>query len=205
MDQPDVHTAIAVCESFLARLSSLEDAMIDMADHTDPDPELDAADADPEYFGNNDMYRTTFAMVVAVSFDPRSWRHYTILLQYQQLLSNSVIREFWVLFEPTNARYQAAVGRWGSWEVVGARWPFKVPAKTKAGDVAHVCSGMWAALRVLASAALMEEARVGLCQFDVLAEGGVARRDVTRLPVEGVGTRLVAWAGRLWGVKMKQD
>lgn len=208
MDQQHANAAIAVCTSFLARLSSLQDAIIDIADDVDPDPELDPNDGDPEQFSSNDIYRTTFAMVVSEEFDPRSVRHQAILLQYHRLLSHSVHHEHWVLFEPASAQYQAAVERWESWAAVGARWPFEVPEKTEARDVVRVCTGMWKALRMVAAAALREEARVGLCEFDVLAEGGVARRGVAGVAdvtAEGVGARIVGWAGRLCGVKTKQD
>lgn len=37
---------------------------------------------------------------------------------------------------------------------------------------------MWAALRVVAAAALRKENRVWQCEFDVLVEGGMVRRGV---------------------------
>lgn len=73
--------------------------------------------------------------------------------------------------------------------------------KTEAGDVARVCGEMWAALRVVAAAALREEGRVGLCEFDVVAEGGVVPTGVaemTEWAVTGVGAWLVGWVGEAW-------
>ncbi|KAL0631755.1 hypothetical protein Q9L58_009384 [Maublancomyces gigas] len=206
MDQQQ--RAIAVCESFQARLSSLDDAMYNTIDDMDPDPELEATGFVPQHFSTNDAYRTTFTVVLAEQFDPRNWRHYTILLQYWHLLNYSVVLDFSLLHYPSQAGFQEAVGRWGSWEAVDARWPFEVPVQTGAGDVARVCRGMWAALRVVAAAALREEDRVGLCEFDVMVEGGVVSRGVpesTEWAAEGVGARLVGWVQRGLGVKMKQD
>lgn len=206
MDQQQAHVAIAVCKSFRARLSSLDDAMYDAIDDKDPDPELDTAGVVPQHFSSNDAYRTTFTVVVANQFDPRNWRHFTILSQYWHLLDYSVFLDLSLLHYPAEAGFQEAVRRWGSCEAVDARWPFEIPVQTGAGDVTRVCRGMWAALRLVAAAALREEDRVGLCEFDVMVEGGVMRRgvaDTTGSAAEGVGARLVAWVQRGLGVKLK--
>lgn len=196
--------AIAVCKSFLARFSSLLDAMIDMVDDIDIDA---AGNDDPQNFSSNDVYRTTFTTVVTEAYDARSWHHYTIIWQYRDLLYRSVCRDFSLLHTPADACFQATVERWGgSLDAVEALWPFEVPRKTGAGDVASVCREMWAALRAVAAAGLREEARVGLCEFDAVAEGGVARRVVVMECVaEGLGARLADWVGRRLGVKLKRD
>lgn len=204
----DRQHAITVCESFRARLSSLDNAMYNTIDDMDPDPEFEATGVVPQHFGSNDAYRTTFTVLLAEQYDPRNWRHYTILWQYWQLLDYSVFQDLLLLQYPVQDGVQEAVGRWGSWEVVDARWPFEVPVQTGAGDVARVCRGMWAKLRVVAAAALREEDRVGLCEFDVMVDGGVVRRCVsesTGWAAEGVAARLVGWVQRGLGVKMKQD
>lgn len=206
MDQQQ--RAIAVCESFQARLSSLYDAMDNTIDDMNSEPELDGTDSVPQHFSSNDVSRATFTVVVAEQFDPRNWRHFTILVRYLDLLYSRVVRDLWTLKYPAEGRFQEAVRRWGSGEVVEARLPFELPMQIEAGDVARVRRGMWAALREVATAALREEDRVGLCEFDVMVEGGVARRGVaesTGLAAEGIGARLVGWVQRGLGVKMKQD
>lgn len=206
MDQQQ--RAIAVCESFRARLSSLDDAMYDIIDDTDGEAQLAAIGFVPQHFSSNDDYRRMFTVVVAEQFDPRKWHHFTILSQYRDLLDYRVVLDFSLLHYPAQPGFQEAVGRWGSWEAVEARWPFEVPVQTGAGDVARVCRGMWAALRVVAAAALREEDRVGLCEFDVMVEGGVVRSGVAESmggAEEGIGARLVGWVQRGLGVKMKQD
>lgn len=182
--------------------------MYNTIDGMNPEPELDGTDSFPQHFSSNDVSRATFTVVVVEQFDPRNWRHFTILLRYLDLLYYSVVLDLWTLHYPAEGRFQEVVRRWGSREVVEARWPFEVPVQTGAGDVALVCRGMWAALRVVAAAALREEDRVGLSELDVMVEGGVARRGVaesTELAAEGIGARLVGWVQRGLGVKMKQD
>lgn len=83
MDQQPAHAAIAVYEPFPTRLSLPEDATIDMIDDTDRSPDLDAVDDNPQHFSSNNVYRTTFTVVVAEAYDIRSWRHFTILSQYR--------------------------------------------------------------------------------------------------------------------------
>lgn len=206
MDQQQ--RAIAVCESFRARLFSLDDAMYNTIDDTDGDAELAANSVIPEHFSSQVEYRRTFAVVVGEEFDPHKWRHFTILMQYWSLLNHSVFIDILRLRNPARPGFQEALERWSSSESADARWPFELPVQTGAVDVTRVCRGMWAALRAVAVAALREEDRVGLCEFDVMVEGGVVRRGVVESrgwAVEGVGARLVGWVQRGLGVKMKQD
>lgn len=105
MDQQYAHAAIAVCESFRARLSSLDDALYNT------DLELDATGVVPQHFSSNDAYRTTFTVVVAEQFDPRNWRHFTILWQYWHLLYCTVCRDFSLLHYPAEVGFREAVRR----------------------------------------------------------------------------------------------
>ncbi|KAL0631770.1 hypothetical protein Q9L58_009360 [Maublancomyces gigas] len=179
--------AIAVCQSFLWRLTLLDGAMIDRMD----DRDLDGADFDLQHFSSNDVYRTTFTAVVTEAYDARSWRHYTILSQYHRLLHIRAHDDYSLLHAPTEAGFQATLERWGGGrDAVEARWPFEVPRETGADDMERVCRGMWAALRAVAVAGLREEARVGLCEFNVVVDGGVVQRDVVDVAecaAEGVG------------------
>lgn len=196
---------IARCNEFLKRLSSLEEAMFNSLDNTDPTTTTTGLLL--QHFTSNAAYRATFLEVVAADdFDFRSWRHHSILSQYLDLLYNSVCDDLWLLSDTAQTGHHDAMERWGSWEAVRERWPFEVPVETSYGDeVQRVCADMWAALGVVAAAALQEEARVGQCWFDVTAERGV----VGRCRVDnGNGTEGLLGSVRRWfsgGKKMKQD
>lgn len=56
-----------------------------------------------------------------------------------------------------------------------------------------MCSGMWVAWRAVTTAGLREEARLGLCGFDVVVDGRVACRGVAG--VAGWRMRLLAGSG----------
>lgn len=56
--------AIAVCESFHARLASLDEAMSNTIDDKEGDAELAATGVVPQHFSSNDDHRSTFTAVV---------------------------------------------------------------------------------------------------------------------------------------------
>lgn len=95
--------------------------------------------------------------------------------------------------------HAAAGERWASWEVVEMRWPFDIDGETwTAGHFESACREMWSRLREVALTAFEEEeARVGRCVFDVMAERGVIRRE----EVDGGGAERIV--GRVQAVIWK--
>lgn len=189
-----VHAAVTMCDLFLERLSSLNNAIFNSFDDVDDAQTLDSPL--PGYFSTNTDYRETFAFVVAHEFRFRSWRHLTMLLQYKDILRRSVHRDLMLLYSAAEPGHFQAVGMWQSWDVVEARWPFSVPVETRTGDhVMQVCQGMWTALRAVAAAALENDAWFGPCEFDVLEEQGVLRvaEMTVMVPAETSVSRIIRY------------
>lgn len=205
------HAAIAICQSFLNRLASLDEAMFNSLD--DIDTGVTEATVLPQHFNTNAAHRTTFAVLATHNYDPASWHHHTILSEYIQLLCISASCDRFSLLDPLCPGYQEAVGRWVGWEAIDARWPFKLSVETSIGEQLFcVCTAIWDSLSVVAAAALQEEARVGPCRFDVMAKLGVVGRMADTADRAGggvwwVGSQLVWWVrDRVTvGRKMKQD
>lgn len=120
-----------------------------------------------------------------------------MLWQYKNILISSALHDFVLLHDTADREHGAAGARWACWKAVAMRWPFDIPGETRAaGDFESVCRGMWTRLREVAAAALEEEARVGLCVFDMMAERGVIRRPGAAEGGMVQPERAVARAGR---------
>ncbi|KAL0638690.1 hypothetical protein Q9L58_002268 [Maublancomyces gigas] len=176
--------AISVCKTLSERLWSLNEAMFDHLDETDPPPDLFSERIFTGPFGTYSTARRIFGAVLTEEFSARSFLHSTIISDYLSILRDDVCMAMCVLQSIENDNttdrdhIEAVAARWHSWETVEKRWPFRVPADPsvlRKAELEQICLEMWTALRLVGEAALvLGEAMPGNAPFRITADGYVA-------------------------------